>query len=47
LLVFPVGFARKLAGCDELRLREFKKGRGSVFKTPERVVDAEDICNPY
>jgi hypothetical protein len=46
-LVLPVGLARRLAGCDELRLRDFKKGSGSVFKTRERFIEAEDIRDPY
>jgi len=47
LVVFPVGFARRMAGRDELMLRDFKKGRSSVFREQERLIEGEDVRNPY
>jgi len=47
LVVFPVGFARRIAGRDELMLRDFKKGRSSVFREQERLIEGEDVRNPY
>jgi hypothetical protein len=46
-VVFPVGFARRIAGRDELMLRDFKKGRASVFQNQERLIEGKDIRNPY
>jgi hypothetical protein len=46
-IVFPVGFARRIAGRDELMLRDFKKGRASVFREHERLIDSKDVRNPY
>ena len=46
-IVFPVGFARRIAGRDELMLRDFKKSRASVFREQERLIKGKDVCNPY
>ncbi|MDR2591925.1 MAG: SxtJ family membrane protein [Chitinispirillales bacterium] len=47
LIVFPVGFARRIAGRDELMLRDFKKSRASVFREQDRLIEGKDVCNPY
>jgi hypothetical protein len=46
-IVFPVGFARRIAGRDELMLRDFKKGRTSVFREQARLIEGKDVRNPY
>ena len=43
LIVTPVGLGRRLWGKDTLRLRAFKKGRGSAFKIREHTFDAKGM----
>lgn len=48
LIVTPVGLVRKkLLGADAMRLKEFKKGNGSVFKVRNKTFEDKDIMNPY
>ncbi len=48
LIVTPVGQIRKkLMGADAMRLKELKKGNGSVFKVRDKTFEDKDIMNPY
>lgn len=47
LVVTPVGLLRRWAGRDPLRVREWKRGRGSVMTAREEVIRPEDMANPY
>jgi hypothetical protein len=43
----PIGLLRRALGADALRLRDWKKGRESVFSVRDHVYTAEDIERPY
>ncbi len=47
LVVTPVGFIRRLAGADPLRKREWKQGRGSVFRDGQGPCRPEDLFHPF
>jgi hypothetical protein len=47
LFVVPVAFLRKLAGKDSLRLKEFKKGNGSVLVVRNHRFQPGDFEKPY
>lgn len=47
IVVTPVGILRRLIGKDTLRLKEWKKGNGSVFKIRDHKFTSDDIINPY
>ena len=48
VLVMPVGFIRKaMMGKDRLRIKKWKNGHDSVFKTREHEFTSADIKNPY
>jgi hypothetical protein len=47
LLVTPIGLIRRWTGRDSLRLRQWKKGPGSVFVEREGVMGPEDLQHPY
>jgi len=47
VLVFPLGFIRRLFGKDPLHLKEFKKDRSSVMKTRNFSFSSSDIEKPY
>lgn len=47
IIVIPMGFIRKLAGKDDLQLREWKKGSGSVFANRDHLYSPEDLKHPY
>ncbi len=46
-LVMPVGLARRISRKDSLQVKEWKKGRESVFKAREHEFTSEDISHPY
>lgn len=46
-LVTPVGLFRRLLGKDVLALRQWKKGRTSVFTRRDHVISASDLERPY
>ncbi|NJO01183.1 MAG: hypothetical protein HC880_05310 [Bacteroidia bacterium] len=43
LLVFPVGYLRRLMGKDSLQLNKFKKSRSSVLVSVERTFGKQDF----
>lgn len=46
-MVVPVGLFRRLAGKDNLRLREWRKNNDSVFTERNHTYKADDLKNPY
>ena len=46
-VVTPVGLLRRLIGKDSMRIREWRKGPTSVFKTREHSYSGKDLENPY
>jgi len=47
VVVTPIGWVRRLAGKDALRLRAFKASEASAFTTRRHVVVAADLEPPY
>jgi hypothetical protein len=47
LIVFPVGFVRRLLGYDTLKLNKFKKGTESVMQVRNKTFTKNDIDKPF
>jgi hypothetical protein len=47
VVVTPIGVYRRLAGSDSLKLRAFKKGRGSVMNARNYRFTGLDLERPY
>ena len=47
LIVSPVGLVRRVMGYDSLKLKEFKKGTGSVMNVRNITFSKNDIDKPY
>jgi len=47
IIVMPVALFRKLIGVDTLRLKQFKKGSGTVMHIRNHVFVPSDIEKPY
>jgi polyferredoxin len=47
IIVMPVGLVRKIAGLDNLKLKEFKKGRQSVMIVRDHTFRDEDLTNTF
>lgn len=47
ILVVPVGLFRRLMGLDNLQLKKFKRGKGSVMKDRDYKFSSKDVENPY
>lgn len=47
LILTPVGLLRRAMGKDTLRLREFRKGHGSVFRTRAGPFAPADLKTPF
>lgn len=47
LVVFPIGFLRRISGKDSLRLRQFRKEKTSVFAERNHEYTASDLDKPY
>lgn len=47
VVVTPVGVIRRVLGNDSMRLREFRRGSGSVLVVRDHHVDATDLTDPY
>jgi hypothetical protein len=47
LVVTPVGWIRRLAGKDALRLKCFKTGHGSVLRTTDHKFTPQDLEHPF
>jgi hypothetical protein len=47
IIIVPIGFARKLAGYDSLRLKEFKKNKKSALTDRNHIYDSADLMNTF
>jgi len=47
LIVFPVGFVRRLFGYDTLKLNEFKNGTESVMQIRDITFKKNDMYKPF
>ncbi|MDY7001074.1 MAG: SxtJ family membrane protein [Thermodesulfobacteriota bacterium] len=47
LVVTPIGLVRRMFGADPLRLRQWKKGSGSVFQVRDKTFDSKSLDQPY
>jgi hypothetical protein len=47
LVVWPVGFVRKIIGKDSLQLKDFGHSAASVFRTREKQYESKDLDTPY
>lgn len=47
LLVIPVGLWRRWRGIDSLRLRQFKKGKGSVMVNRDHEYTRDDLLHTF
>ncbi len=47
LVVAPVGLIRRILGYDSLKLKEFKKGTGSVMQVRNITFSKNDIDKPF
>ncbi|MEF2144343.1 MAG: hypothetical protein V3573_02760 [Desulfovibrionaceae bacterium] len=47
VMVTPMGLARRALGKDTLRLRQWKKGPGSVFVSRDHAYTPKDIEQPF
>jgi len=46
-IVTPVALIRRLTGADPLRLKQFKKGRGSVLVPRDHTWSQQDLKNLF
>ncbi len=46
-IVTPVGLSRRLIGADPMQFNKWKKGKGSVFMTRDKAINAKDLKQPY
>ena len=47
MIVLPVGTIRRLFGADPMRLKQWKRGSGSVLQTRRRQFSRDDFKNAY
>jgi hypothetical protein len=47
VLVTPVALIKRASGRDELRLRQFRKGRESVFADRDHTFGPKDMQHPF
>ncbi len=47
IVVWPIGFARRLSGKDPLQLKDFGNSTDSVFRVREKQYTSKDIDTPY
>lgn len=47
IFVIPAGLIRRFSGKDELQLKKFKKGSGSVMKIRNHRFTAGDLDKPF
>lgn len=46
-IVTPVAIVRRLLGSDPLTLKEWKKGRRSIFKVRDHLFESNELFKPY
>ncbi len=47
VVVSPIALLRKIAGKDTLKLKQWRREKGSVFRTRDEVVTPEDLQNMF
>ena len=47
VIVMPVGLARRVLGKDSMRIKDWKKGKESVFRLRDHRFAAKDLEHPY
>jgi len=47
IMVFPVGLLRRIMGKDAMKIKSWRNGKGSVFRTREHRFVAGDMDHPY
>ena len=47
LIVFPIGYIRKLIGKDAMQINKWKKNASSVFIINEKLFTKEDLEKPF
>jgi hypothetical protein len=47
IIVVPIGLLRKLTGKDNLKLKEFKKGKSTVMITRDHIYSKEDLQHSF
>ena len=47
VVVSPIGLFRKLIGKDAMKMKQWKKGPESAFRSRDQVYRAEDLEKPY
>ena len=47
VIVLPIGLMRRALGKDSMRMKDWKKGRDSVFRTRDHRFSAKDLEHPY
>jgi len=46
-IVLPIGLLRRVLGKDSMRIKSWKKGNESVFRTRDHRFTAKDLEHPY
>jgi len=47
VIVLPIGLVRRMLGKDSMRIKSWKKGSNSVFRTRDHQFTAKDLEHPY
>jgi hypothetical protein len=47
VIVLPVSLLRRVMGKDDMKLKAWKNGTGSVFKTLDHTYTKEDLTQPF
>jgi prepilin signal peptidase PulO-like enzyme (type II secretory pathway) len=47
IIVIPIGIIRRIAGYDNLKLKQFKKGNDSVLMLRDHVFNENDLVNTF
>ena len=47
VIVLPIGLVRRVLGKDSMRIKSWKKGKESVFRTRDHRFTANDLEHPY
>ena len=47
VIVLPIGLVRRALGKDSMRIKSWKKGKESVFRTRDHRFTAKDLEHPY
>jgi hypothetical protein len=47
IIVIPIGFIRRIAGYDHLKLKQFKKTKKSVMTDRDHIYNDADLINTF